>query len=194
MRRRQLPGEPPPPTKSELKRQAQDVQELADRLIEAPEELVAGLALPEKLGDAIALARRITAHGALLRQRQFVAKLMRGVDPAPIRAALEADALSARLEAAQFKRAERSPTSRSMSSSGNSRRRIAKNCRASLRPPPWNAGAARRPARDANCSGGSGSGSAPPDKRLSPPGDRPAVAGGTDRASLMPLPCVSSIP
>jgi ribosome-associated protein len=107
MRRRQLPGEPPPPTKSELKRQAQDVQELADRLIGAPEELVAGLALPEKLGDAIALARRITAHGALLRQRQFVAKLMRGVDPAPIRAALEADALTARLEAAQFKRAER---------------------------------------------------------------------------------------
>lgn len=107
MRRRQLPGEPPPPTKSELKRQAQDVQELADRLIGAPENLVAGLALPEKLGDAIALAQRITAHGALLRQRQFVAKLMRGVDPAPIRAALEADALTARLEAAQFKRAER---------------------------------------------------------------------------------------
>ncbi len=107
MRRRQLPGEPPPPTKSELKRQAQDVQDLADRLIEAPEELVSGLALPEKLGDAIALARRITAYGALLRQRQFVAKLMRGVDPAPIRAALEADAVAARLEAAQFKRAER---------------------------------------------------------------------------------------
>ena len=107
MRRRQLPGEPPPPTKSELKRQAQDVQELADRLIEAPEDVVSALALPEKLGDAITLARRITAHGALLRQRQFVAKLMRGVDPAPIRAALEADALSARLEAAQFKRAER---------------------------------------------------------------------------------------
>lgn len=107
MRRRQLPGEPPPPTKSELKRQAMDVQELADRLIGAPEDLVAGLDLSEKLSDAIALARRITAHGALLRQRQFVAKLMRGVDPAPIRAALEADAVTARLEAAQFKRAER---------------------------------------------------------------------------------------
>ncbi len=107
MRRRQLPGEPPPPTKSELKRQARDVQELADRLIGAPDDLVAGLALPEKLGDAIALARRITAHGALLRQRQFVAKLMRGVDPAPIRAALESNAVAARLDAAQFKRAER---------------------------------------------------------------------------------------
>ncbi|HEY5559738.1 MAG TPA: ribosome biogenesis factor YjgA [Steroidobacteraceae bacterium] len=107
MRRRQLPGEPPPPTKSELKRQARDVQELADRLVGAPEAVVSGLDLPEKLADAIALARRITAHGALLRQRQFVAKLMRGVDPGPIRIALEADAQTARQEAAQFRRAER---------------------------------------------------------------------------------------
>ncbi len=107
MRRRQLPGEPPPPTKGELKRQAQGVQTLADRLIAAPAELVDGLDLPEKLVDAIALARRITAHGALSRQRQFVAKLMRGVDPGPIETALEADAVAARHEAARFKRAER---------------------------------------------------------------------------------------
>lgn len=107
MRRRQLPGEPPPPTKGELKRRARDVQDLADRLIEAPEHLVNGLDLPEKLADAIALARRITSHGALLRQRQFVGKLMRGIDPEPIHAALEFDAATARQEAAQFKRAER---------------------------------------------------------------------------------------
>lgn len=107
MRRRQLPGEPPPPTKGELKRQARDVQELADRLIGAPEQLLNGLELPEKLVDAIELARRITSHGALLRQRQFVAKLMRGIDPEPVRVALEADGEIARQEAAQFKRAER---------------------------------------------------------------------------------------
>jgi len=107
MRRRQLPGEPPPPTKGELKRQARSTQDLADRLIEAPAELVDGLALPEKLADAIELARRITAHGAALRQRQFVAKLMRGLDPAPIETALEAEAVAARHEAARFKRAER---------------------------------------------------------------------------------------
>jgi len=107
MRRRQLPGEPPPPTKGELKRQAQATQDLAERLIEAPAELVDGLALPEKLADAITLARRITAHGAALRQRQFVAKLMRRVDPEPIETALEAGAVAARHEAARFKRAER---------------------------------------------------------------------------------------
>ena len=107
MRRRQLPGEPPPPTKGELKRQAQTLQALGEQLIEAPEELVAGLDLPEKLRDAIELARRITSHGALVRQKLFVGKLMRRVDPQPIRAALEAVSATARLTTMRFKRAER---------------------------------------------------------------------------------------
>ncbi len=107
MRRRQLPGEPPPPTKGELKRQAQDLRAVGERLIEAPEELLTGLDLPEKLRDAIALARRITSHGALVRQKLYVGKLMRSVDPEPIRAALEAVGATARLETMRFKRAER---------------------------------------------------------------------------------------
>ena len=107
MRRRELPGGIPPPTKGELKRQAQAVQELADRLVAASAELVEGLALPDKLCDAIALARRIPGGGALVRQRQFVAKLMRGLDLGPIQAALDADADAARLDAARFRRAER---------------------------------------------------------------------------------------
>ena len=107
MRRRQQPGEPPPPTKGELKRRAQTLQALGEQLIEAPEELVAGLDLPEKLRDAIELARRITSHGALVRQKLFVGKLMRRVDPEPIRAALEAVSATTRLETMRFKRAER---------------------------------------------------------------------------------------
>lgn len=107
MRRRELPGGIPPPTKTELKRQAMAVQDLADRLIAAPETLVNGLNLPDKLADSIALARRITSRAALLRQRQFVGKLMRGIDCEPIRAALESDAQHARTDAARFRRAER---------------------------------------------------------------------------------------
>lgn len=107
MRRRELPGGIAPPTKGELKRQAQAVQDLAERLIDAPHGIVEGLDLPEKLADAIALARRITSHAARVRQRQFVAKLMRGIDPAPLEAALGARAETDRLEAARFKRAER---------------------------------------------------------------------------------------
>lgn len=107
MRRRELPGGIPPPTKTELKRQAQAVQDLADRLIDAPADVVAGLDLPQKLADAITLARRITSRAALLRQRQFVAKLMRGIDAEPVRVALAAGANAARQEAARFRRAER---------------------------------------------------------------------------------------
>jgi ribosome-associated protein len=107
MRRRELPGGIPPPTKGELKRQAMAIQDLADRLIEAPERLVDGLNLPDKLADSIALARRITSRAALLRQRQFVGKLMRGINCDPISAALESEAQHARTDAARFRRAER---------------------------------------------------------------------------------------
>jgi ribosome-associated protein len=107
MRRRELPGGIAPPTKSELKRQARSVQALADRLVEAPAELVEALGLPDRLADAIALARRIGGGGALVRQRQYVAKLMRGLDLAPLQAALDARAEAARLDAARFRRAER---------------------------------------------------------------------------------------
>lgn len=89
MRRRQLPGEPEPPSKGELKRQAQAVQDLADRLVAAPESLLAGLELPERLLDAVALARRIRSGGALVRQKQYVAKLMRQIDLEPLRTVLQ---------------------------------------------------------------------------------------------------------
>jgi ribosome-associated protein len=107
MRRRELPGGIAPPTKTELKRQAAAVQDLADRLVAAPAELVDGLGLPDKLADSIALARRISGGGALVRQRQFVAKLLRGLELGPVRAALDAHADTARLDAARFRRAER---------------------------------------------------------------------------------------
>jgi ribosome-associated protein len=106
MRRRQLPGEPEPPSKGELKRQAHAVQDLADRLVDAPEATIAGLDLPERLQDAVMLARRIRGGGALVRQKQFVAKLMRGIDVEPIRAALLEQEAERLLDARQFRQVE----------------------------------------------------------------------------------------
>ena len=106
MRRRQLPGEPEPPTKGELKRRAHSLQELGEQLIEAPDALLDELSLPEKLRDAIDLARRITSRAALLRQKQFIGKLMRHLDDAPIRAALEARAAERQLDALRHRRVE----------------------------------------------------------------------------------------
>jgi len=90
-----------------LKRQAHELQALGERLIGAPDELLAGLPLPEKLRDAIMLARRITSRSAVLRQKLYVGKLMRGVDPGSIRAALDAASQATRLDAMRFRRAER---------------------------------------------------------------------------------------
>jgi ribosome-associated protein len=64
------------------------------------------LPLPEILRDAVLLARRITAHGGLYRQKQYIGKLMRKIDAEPIRAALEARRENERLQARRFQRVE----------------------------------------------------------------------------------------
>lgn len=65
-----------------------DLQDLGAALVEIDPRIVAKLDLPETLADAIALARSITKHEARRRQMQYLGRLMRDVDPAPIRAAL----------------------------------------------------------------------------------------------------------
>jgi ribosome-associated protein len=106
MRRRHIPGEPEPPTKGELKRQAHSVQELGEQLIDAPDAVLEALELPETLLDAIHLARRITSHGALLRQKMYIGKLMRKIDVEPIRERLESQQAARRNEARRFHRVE----------------------------------------------------------------------------------------
>lgn len=94
------------PSKSQRKRDADDLQALGVQLTElGPAELDA-LPLPENLRDAIDLAKRITAHGGLYRQRQYIGKLMRKADVAAIRAALDARDLEQRLAARDFHRLE----------------------------------------------------------------------------------------
>lgn len=75
-------------SKSERKRQQLELQELGEKLIELKEADLAGLALDEKLREAVRIAASIKSHGALRRQKQYIGKLMRDIDPEPIRAAL----------------------------------------------------------------------------------------------------------
>ncbi len=77
------------PSKSLRKRQSHELQDLGEALIELPQEELDALPLPEVLRDAVLLARRITAHGGLARQKQLIGKLMRKIDAEPIRLALE---------------------------------------------------------------------------------------------------------
>lgn len=78
------------PSKSQLKRDMTELQELGEALLEMPPKRVADLDLGERLHDAITAARRITAHEGRRRQLQLLGKLMRGIDPEPIREAVTA--------------------------------------------------------------------------------------------------------
>ena len=94
------------PSKSARKRAAHAAQDLGEELIALPEEELASLGIPDELAAALAEARRISSRAGLARQRQYIGKLMRGLDPEPIRAALAArGAISAR-EAERFRRVE----------------------------------------------------------------------------------------
>lgn len=94
------------PSKSARKREASAAQGLGTRLIALKESELIALALPEPLHDAIMLAKRITARGGLARQRQYIGKLMRDIDPAPIEAALDAASRGATIDAEKHKRIE----------------------------------------------------------------------------------------
>jgi ribosome-associated protein len=69
------------------------LQQLGEQLVALDAGRFAALAreaaLPERLVDAVAAARSITAWGARKRQFQFIGKLMRDQDPAPIRRRLD---------------------------------------------------------------------------------------------------------
>jgi len=94
------------PSKSARKREAAAAQDLGERLIGLKESDLAALDLPEKLLDAILLAKRITARGGLARQRQYIGKLMRDLDLAPIEAALGAKSRATAIDAEKHKRIE----------------------------------------------------------------------------------------
>ena len=94
------------PSKSERKRNAHEAQELGEELVKLKDLDLKAFELPESLYDAIVEARRLTSRAALVRQRQLIGKLMRGMDLDPIRAALASRGQEAARETQRFKRVE----------------------------------------------------------------------------------------
>ena len=72
-------------SKTRKKQNMHDLQELGERLTDLNDTQLAGLGLPESLLDAVVDSRHITRHEARRRHMQFIGRLMRGVDPAPIK-------------------------------------------------------------------------------------------------------------
>src|SRR6266540_2483398 len=77
------------PSKTQRKRAMHELQELGERLIGLNPEQLAAIALPENLHEAVEQAQRITRHEARRRQLQYIGRLMRAVDPEPIREKLK---------------------------------------------------------------------------------------------------------
>ena len=94
------------PSTSARKRAAHAAQDLGEALLGLPDAELSALELPEALREALRLARRIRSRAALARQRQYIGKLMRQVDPEPIRAALAARSERDARETERFRRIE----------------------------------------------------------------------------------------
>lgn len=99
-------GEPGFVSKTRRKKDMHALQELGEELVALGNDRLARLDLPESLLDAVKEAKRITKFGALGRQMQYIGKLMREVDPEPIRAKLAEWAGQSREINARFHRLE----------------------------------------------------------------------------------------
>lgn len=77
------------PSKSAVKRAMSDLQALGEALVALSVDQIKKIDMPDDLREAVRAAQRITQHEAHRRQLQYIGKLMRGVDPAPIQAALD---------------------------------------------------------------------------------------------------------
>ena len=75
-------------SKSSRKREAASLQELGVQLSALPDQEIKALGLPDSLFIALRDLRRLPSHGAQVRQRQYIGKLMRSIDPEPVLAKL----------------------------------------------------------------------------------------------------------
>jgi len=75
-------------SRTKKKQQVEELQKLGAALVDLPPVQLDALGLPALLLAAVREAQRIKSHEARRRQVQFIGKLMRSVDPAPVRAAL----------------------------------------------------------------------------------------------------------
>ena len=96
-----------PPSKTRRKHEMHALQDLGEQLVSLDPARLRTLDLPERLHDAVLLARTITRHEARRRQMQYIGRLMRDVDPAPLATALKRWSEGPAEEKARFAALER---------------------------------------------------------------------------------------
>src|SRR5271165_1178187 len=94
-------------SKSARKREAALLQELGVKLAALADQEIKALDLPDNLIVALRDLKRLPSHGAQVRQRQYIGKLMRDIDPEPVLAKLAERKQRHDLEIRYFQRIER---------------------------------------------------------------------------------------
>lgn len=93
-------------SKTQRKKDMIALQKMGEALIELPPKQYNAIDLPDALREAVDAARQMTKRGALHRQRQYIGKVMRNIDPTPIADALNALEQQDRTAARRFHRVE----------------------------------------------------------------------------------------
>jgi ribosome-associated protein len=94
-------------SKTRRKQAMHALQDLGQALVKLTPQQLAQLALPEALAEAVGEARRLKKHEAIRRQMQYIGRLMRQVDAAPIQAKMDAWRGDSAQETARLHRLER---------------------------------------------------------------------------------------
>ena len=94
-------------SKSERKRQSTALQDVGAELVKLSPEQLARFEMPEELREAVLECKRFNKHEAIRRQMQYIGKIMRGMDPAPLVEQLAALKAPSRRQTALFHVAEK---------------------------------------------------------------------------------------
>jgi ribosome-associated protein len=94
-------------SKSERKRRYTALQDVGAALVKLSREQLARIDMPEELREAVLECKRFTRHEAIRRQMQYIGKIMRGVDAAPIAEQLAALEAPSKRQTALFHVAEK---------------------------------------------------------------------------------------
>lgn len=82
------PSDRETPSKSQRKRDMEELQTLGKQLVEIPSRVFGSMDLPDDLREAVEFARAIRSNEARRRQLQYIGRIMRSVDADQIRSQL----------------------------------------------------------------------------------------------------------
>ena len=94
------------PSKTRLKQAMHELQALGEDLVRLPDSRFERLELPESLVTAVQEYKRTRSHEGRRRQMQYIGKLMRQIDPEPVREAVAEMKLGRALDSLALHQAE----------------------------------------------------------------------------------------